>query len=87
MYVELLGLVGDRSVLQRLERLRPFSGASRRVTVEKLDPQNMPFPYPKNAADFPPGVPVPVAQLWDRGTGLLEIKVLETAIERIRARK
>ena len=85
-YVELLGLVGDATVLERLERLRPFSGASQRTTVEKLDPENMPEPYPKKAADFPPGVPVPVVQVWVRGTGLLEIKVLETAIERIRAR-
>ena len=85
-YVELLGLVGDESVLERLERLRPFAGASRRTTFEKLDPENMPMPYPKKAADFPPGVPVPVARIWDRGTGLLEIKVLEAALKRIRAR-
>ena len=86
-YVELLGLVGDESVLERLERLRPFAGASRRTTVEKLDPENMPAPYPKKAADFSPGVPVPAARVWDRGTGLLEIKILEQALRQIRARK
>ena len=86
-YVELLGLVGDESVLERLERLRAFSGASRRSYVEKLDPENMPDPYPKRATDFPAGVPVPVARVWDVGTGLLEIKTLETALKRIRARR
>jgi len=75
-YVELLGRVGDESVLERLEKLRAVAGASRRTTVEKLDP-----------IDLPPGVPVPVARVWDRGTGLLEIEILETALKRIRARK
>ena len=51
-YVELLGLVGDDSVLDRLERL----------------------------------LPVPGYRVSNRGTGLLEITVLETAIRRIRAR-
>lgn len=86
-YVELLGLTGDASVLPQLEKLRPFAGASRRSFVEKLDPQNMPEPYPKSAKDFPAGVPVPVARAWDVGTGLLEIKVLEKALQQIRARK
>jgi len=86
-YVELLGLTADASVLERLEKLRAVAGASRRTTVEKLDPENMPAPYPKGAADFPPGVPVPVARIWDRGTGLLEIEILEKALKQIRARK
>jgi hypothetical protein len=89
-YVELLGFTAtasDESVLARLERLRAFAGASRRTVVEKLDPENMPAPYPKNASDFPPGVPVPVARVWDRGTGLLEIKILEKALKQIRARQ
>jgi hypothetical protein len=89
-YVELLGLTArasDEPVIASLERLRPFAGASRRSYVEKLDPENMPAPYPKNAADFPPGVPVPVGRVWDVGTGLLEITILETALKRIRARR
>lgn len=86
-YVELLGLAGDETVLERLERLRPFSGASRRTYTEKPDTENMPLPYPKRAADIPPGVPVPVARIWDVGTGLLEIKTLEAALKRIRERK
>ncbi|MGH8742597.1 MAG: hypothetical protein ACREUN_16865, partial [Burkholderiales bacterium] len=86
-YVELLGLVGDASVLARLEKLRPFSGASRRMYTEKLDPENLPLPFPKKAADIPPGVPVPVAMVSDVGTGLLEIKVLEKALKQIRGRK
>jgi hypothetical protein len=85
-YVALLGLVGDESVLERLEKLRPFSGASRRTFTEKLDPENLPLPWPKRAADIPPGVPVPVATVSDVGTGLLEIKVLEEALRRIRSR-
>jgi hypothetical protein len=86
-YVALLGLVGDESVLERLEKLRPFSGASRRTFTEKLDPENLPLPWPKSASDVPPGVPVPVAMVSDVGTGLLEIKVLEAALQRIRARR
>jgi hypothetical protein len=77
-YVELLGMTAEASdqlVIARLERLRPFSGASRRTTVEKLDPE-----------DWPAGMPKFVARVWDRGTGLLEIKVLETALQQIRAR-
>ena len=85
-YVELLGLIGDVSVVDRLERLRPFAGASRRTTVEKLDPENLPMPYPRSAGDFPAGVPVPVARVLDVGTGLLEIKILEAALQRIRSR-
>jgi hypothetical protein len=82
-YVELLGLTGGASVL---ERLRAFAGASRRTTMEKLDPDNMPFPYPKDPKDWPPDLPKPVYRVWDVGTGLLEIKILETALKRIRAR-
>ena len=86
-YVELLGLTAsaaDELVIARLERLRPFSGASRRTSVEKLDPDNLPLPYPQH--DWPAGMPKPVARVWDVGTGLLEIEVLETALKRIRRR-
>jgi hypothetical protein len=86
-YVKLLGELGDQSVLERLEKLRPFAGASRRTFTEKLDPDNLPLPWPKRAADIPPGVPVPVAMVSDVGTGLLEIKVLEEALKRIRERR
>jgi hypothetical protein len=77
-YVELLGLTANASqaaVLERLERLRAFAGASRRTTVEKLD------------LDWPGDLPKPVYRVWDTGTGLLEIKTLETALRQIRARK
>lgn len=85
-YVELLGLVADKSVLERLERLRPFSGASRRTTVEKLDPDNLPNPYPKDPAAWPAGLPKPGYRVMNVGPGLLEMEVLQTAIKRIRAR-
>jgi len=89
-YVELLGLTAnacDADVLERLERLRAFAGASRRSTMEKLDPDNLPFPYPKDPKDWPRELPKPVYRVLDTGTGLLEIKTLETALTRIRARK
>jgi len=86
-YVELLGLTAsasDELVIARLERLRPFAGASRRTGVEKLDPDNLPFGSREVAEKK--GLPLPVARVWDVGTGLLEIEVLETALKRIRAR-
>jgi hypothetical protein len=85
-YVELLGLTANASdelVIARLERLRPFAGASRRTVVEKLDPDNLPWQTRLLAQKK--GVE-PVAQVWDLGTGLLEIALLETALARIRAR-
>ena len=87
-YVELLGLTAnasDQAAIARLERLRPFAGASRKTTVEKLDPDRLPFPHPKD--DWPAGLPKPVARVWDIGTGLLELKLLESALRQIRARR
>ena len=86
-YVELLGLTAnasDHAVIERLERLRPISGASRRTVFEKLDPDNLPWPDKMLAEKK--GVRL-VASVWDVGTGLLEIKVLETALRQIRARR
>ena len=85
-YVELLGLTADASdemVIARLERLRPFSGASRRTVFEKLDPDNLPWPH--NMLAEKKGVRL-VATISDLGTGLLEIKILEAALKQIRAR-
>lgn len=85
-YVELLGMTAsasDGDALTQLERLRPFSGASRRTVFEKLDPDNL--PWPDNILAEKKGVRL-VASVWDLGTGLLEIKVLETALRQIRAR-
>ena len=86
-YVELLGLTAnasDQAVIDRLERLRPLSGASRRTVFEKLDPDNLPWPDSMLAEKK--GVRL-VASVWDLGTGLLEIQVLETALRQIRARR
>ena len=86
-YVELLGLTADASdelVIARLERLRPFSGASRRTVFEKLDPDNLPWPH--NVLAEKKGVRV-VATVSYLGTGLLEIELLETSLRQIRARK
>jgi len=86
-YVEVLGLTAstsDELVIARLERLRTFAGASRRTMTEKLDPENLPFGSREVAEKK--GLPLPVARVWDLGTGLLEIEVLETALKRIRAR-
>jgi hypothetical protein len=85
-YVELLGLTANASdelAIAQLERLRPFSGASRRTAWEKLDPDNL--PWPTSVLAEKKGVR-PVATLWEFGTGLLEIKVLESALKQIRAR-
>lgn len=85
-YVELLGLTAEASdelVIARLERLRPFSGASRRTVFEKLDPDNL--PWPTNVLAEKKGVR-PVMRVWDLGTGLLEIEILESALKQIRAR-
>ena len=85
-YVEVLGMTAgasDELVIARLERLRPFFGASRRTVFEKLDPDNLPWPDKLLAEKK--GVR-PVMAVWDLGTGLLEIKVLETALRQIRAR-
>jgi hypothetical protein len=86
-YVELLGMTAEASdqlVIARLERLRPLSGASRRTVVEKLDPDNL--PWPDNMLAERKGVRL-VASVWDLGTGLLEIKLLEAALKQIRARR
>ena len=85
-YVELLGLTAgaaDELVIARLERLRPFSGASRRTVFEKLDPDNLPWPH--NVLAEKKGVRL-VATVSDLGTGLLEIKLLESALKQIRGR-
>jgi len=85
-YVELLGLTAnasDHAVIERLERLRPISGSSRRTVFEKLDPDNLPWPH--NVLAEKKGVRL-VATISDLGTGLLEIKILESALKQIRAR-
>jgi hypothetical protein len=86
-YVELLGLTAtasDELVIARLERLRPFAGASRRTVTEKLDADHLPFGSREVAEKK--GVPLPVARVWSLGTGLLEIEILETALKQIRGR-
>jgi len=86
-YVELLGLTAnasDQQVIARLEGLRAFAGASRRTVTQKFDPDNLPHPHPKHG--WPEGLPKPAYRVLDTGTGLLEIRILESALKQIRTR-
>jgi len=51
--------------------------------ADKLDPDNLPYPYPAN---FPADLIKPGFRVSSLGTGLLDIEVLETALKRICAR-
>ena len=88
-YIELLGLTADRGdarAIAVLESIRPLAGEPRRSQVERLDPHNLPWPTSLLAAKkgIPPGTPI--VRVWSVPTGLLDLKVLEEAIERIRRR-
>jgi hypothetical protein len=55
------------------------------MTGRRIAPFRLPFPHPKH--DWPAGLPKPVYRVSDRGTGLLEITLLESALKRIRRRR
>jgi hypothetical protein len=89
-YIELLGLSASRTdshAIALLEQLRAMAGETRRSEFETLDPHNLPFPTSVIAArkGIPPGTPF--VRVWSRPTGLLDLKRLEEAIERIRRRE
>lgn len=88
-YIALLGLSASRAdqhAIALLEGFRPMAGETRRSEFETLDPDNLPWPTSALAKKkgIPPGTPV--VRAWSKPTGLLDLKGLEEAIERIRRR-
>ncbi len=88
-YIELLGLTAtrnDRHAIDVLEGFRPLAGEARRSEFETLDPDNLPWPTSIMAAKK--GIPLgtPFKRVWSIPTGLLDLKILEEAITRIRLR-
>lgn len=89
-YIELLGHSANRTdqrAVTLLERFRAMAGETRRSEAETLDPCNLPWPTSAIAKKkgIPPGTPF--VRVWSRPTGLLDLKGLEEAIERIRRRE
>lgn len=89
-YIELLGLTASRTdqhAIALLEGFRPMAGETRRSKVERLDPDNLPWPTSVLAdrKSIPPGTPF--VRVHAIPTGLLDLKRLEEAIERIRRRE
>jgi hypothetical protein len=89
-YIELLGHTANRTderALTLLEQFRGRAGETRRSEFERLDPGNLPWPTAIIARKkgIPPGTPF--VRIWSRPTGLLDLKGLEKAIERIRRRE
>jgi len=89
-YIELLGHSANRTdqrAVNLLEKLRAMAGETRRSEFETLDPYNLPWPTSTIARKkgIQPGTPF--VRVWSRPTGLLDLKGLEEAIERIRRRE
>src|SRR6266850_1089884 len=89
-YVDLLGHTANKSdqlAIELVEKLLPISGEPRRVEYQKLDPSNL--PWPTNVLAEKKGVPpgTPMIRIAYTATGLLDIKVIETALKRIRSRE
>lgn len=89
-YIELLGYAATRNdtdAIERLEGFRPMAGETYRVEFETLDPDNLPWPTSMMAArkGIKPGTRF--KRISHIPTGLLDLKGLETAIERIRRRE
>lgn len=88
-YIELLGRAAtrpDQRAITLLEEFRKMAGEPRSAEVEALDAENLPGPTSILAEKkgIPPGTPF--ARVWSIPTGLLDLKGLEDAIERIRRR-
>ena len=89
-YIELLGHSAtrtDQRAIALLEGFRKMAGETRRSEFEALDPENLPWPTSILAEKkgIPPGTPF--VRVWSIPTGLLDLKGLEDAIERIRRRE
>ena len=89
-YIELLGLTArriDQRAIALLEGFRPMAGATRRSRFERLDPDNLPWPTSLLAErrGIPPGTPF--GRVHSIPTGLLDLRRLEEAIDRIRRRE
>jgi len=87
--IELLGHSAtrtDQRAVTRLEQFRAMADETRRSEFEALDPYNLPEPTSTSAKKK--GIPseTPFVRVWSRPTGLLDLKGLEEAIERIRLR-
>ena len=88
-YIELLGYAATRSdthAIELLEGLRPMAGETYRTEFETLDPANLPWPTSMMASrrGIKPGTPF--KRITHIPTGLLDLKGLEAAIQRIRRR-
>jgi hypothetical protein len=88
-FVELLGHTAtrdDEEALSLLEGLRPLAGEPHRCETTTLDPYNL--PWPTSILAQRKGIPVgtPMKHVSVISTGLLDLKNLESAIARIRAR-
>jgi hypothetical protein len=88
-YIELLGHSANRTdqrALTLLERFRGMAGETRRSEFETLDPGNLPWPTSiVSRKGISSGTPF--VRVRSQPTGLLDIKGLEEAIERIRRRE
>ena len=88
-YIELLGHTAtatNHRALALLEEFRKIAGETRRSEFEALDPHNL--PWPTSILAEKKGIPLdtPMGRVRSIPTGLLDLKVLEEAIERIRRR-
>ena len=88
-FIGLLGYTAtrdDEEALSLLEGFRPLAGETHRFKTVKHDPYNLPWPTSLLAArkGILPGTPM--ATVSAIPTGLLDLKNLEDAIARIRAR-
>jgi len=88
-YIELLGLSArnaDQHVIALLEGFRPIAGETRRYETETLDPENLPWSTQVVAEGKGIAPGTQFKRVWSKPTGLLDLKGLEKAIERIRLR-
>ncbi len=88
-YIELLGHTAtgtDQRAITLLEKFRKMAGEPRRAEVEALDPENLPGPTSILAEKKGIRLGTPFGRVWSIPTGLLDLKGLEDAIERIRRR-